>query len=861
MLGSGLFVLPGLAFSLTGPSLWLAYLVAGLLVLPPAISQAELATAMPASGGTYVYLDRTFGPLAGTIAGLGLWLALSMKTSFGLVGFGAYLAILHDFPLTPTALILLGAVVVMNLVGVRNVGRAQVFVVAIAVIALVLIVALSLPQVRPEHLANPFTHGAFGFVETIAFVYVAFSGLTKIAAIAEEVQQPHRNLPRSMLIALGLITLFYASVSFVLVGVVAPEQVSDDLRPVYTLAEAVGGPVLGTIAAVVGVLTIVSMANADVLASSRFPFAMARDRLLPSVIGFISPRFTTPTVAIVLTGLLMGWAIVALEVAQIAKLASAFKIVAFMAVQVALIVLRESDTPWYKPTFRSPLYPWIQLLGITAGAIILIAMGPLAALALVAMALPGTLLYVLYGRTRTTRRGIFGAMGRRRELLQSFHSLEQELPSEAAVVVGLVGAERSPERLVRLGATLASGSKVEVLHLTGVPEQIPLDEVARDDRHVRTLERRLSQVAKRHSYDIDFDAVVTRDVLKTVGDVTGSVSCQWLVIEWRQRGGQGITLFNPIGWLLNNLRCNLAMYRDVGFEEIGEILVVPRPGPHDALVADTANQIAIAQGAKLTFARWVPDSASSVELQSEADYLDQLAALSEAPHRTLIVRGRAAGPALTALSEEYDLLVLGASADRRLRDSFFRTLEDRLTISSSCSVLQVRTPRERTHAVLARRAKEPKQQGVVARLLDERCVQIGLEHRGKGELFAYFAECLTAVVPTDVATIEKALWEREKTQNTAIGHGAALPHATVAEAEGTALGIFRTKTKIDYQAPDGEKIDVFFVTIGPPGDRNTHLFLLAGIARMVLEGALLEKIRAAQSEEELIATIQEIDRQ
>lgn len=89
MLGSGIFVLPGLAFLETGPSLWMAYLFSALCVLPAALSKSELATAMPTSGGTYVYLERTFGPLAGTIAGLGLWLSLLLKSAFALVGFDA----------------------------------------------------------------------------------------------------------------------------------------------------------------------------------------------------------------------------------------------------------------------------------------------------------------------------------------------------------------------------------------------------------------------------------------------------------------------------------------------------------------------------------------------------------------------------------------------------------------------------------------------------------------------------------------------------------------------------------------------------------------------------------------------------
>ena len=97
MLGSGIFVLPGLAAAKTGPSLWLAYLIAALCILPAALSKSELATAMPSSGGTYVYIERAFGPIFGTISGIGLWLSLLLKSSFALIGFGAYLSAISNF--------------------------------------------------------------------------------------------------------------------------------------------------------------------------------------------------------------------------------------------------------------------------------------------------------------------------------------------------------------------------------------------------------------------------------------------------------------------------------------------------------------------------------------------------------------------------------------------------------------------------------------------------------------------------------------------------------------------------------------------------------------------------------------------
>ena len=139
MLGSGIFVLPGLAAYKTGPMVWLAYLVAGLSVLPAALSKSELATAMPTSGGTYVYLERTFGPLAGTVSGLGLWLSLLLKSAFALVGFSAYLAVLvpsitQGNQMMLVSLALLFGITVLNIAGVSVIGKLQKVIVMICLL-------------------------------------------------------------------------------------------------------------------------------------------------------------------------------------------------------------------------------------------------------------------------------------------------------------------------------------------------------------------------------------------------------------------------------------------------------------------------------------------------------------------------------------------------------------------------------------------------------------------------------------------------------------------------------------------------------------------------------------------------------
>ncbi|MCB0476178.1 MAG: amino acid permease, partial [Flavobacteriaceae bacterium] len=205
MLGSGIFVLPGIAAAKTGSSVWIAYLLASLFVLPATLSKSELATAMPSSGGTYVYIERAFGPIMGTIAGIGLWLSLLLKSSFALVGFGAYLSILVKLDAIHTkyiALVFLSLILVLNILGVKKVGKVQIIIVSISLISLLLILFFGLPQVHTDNLDPFLTRGNFGLLATVAFVYISYAGVTKVAAIAGEIKNPGRNLPRAMLFSL-----------------------------------------------------------------------------------------------------------------------------------------------------------------------------------------------------------------------------------------------------------------------------------------------------------------------------------------------------------------------------------------------------------------------------------------------------------------------------------------------------------------------------------------------------------------------------------------------------------------------------------------------------------------------------------
>ena len=214
MFSSGLLLLPGLAAGLTGDSVYLAYFAAGFLILPAMYSMAELSTAMPKAGGTYYFLDRAMGPLMGTIGGLGSWVAVVFKSAFALVGMGAYLGIYLDMPFTLLAIILSVVFGIVNVIGAKETTMLQRALVTALVVILTAFIIFGLSEVDGISTFAPngsdqafFRNGLVGFVSTIGLVFVSYAGLTKVASVAEEVENPDVNIP------LGMTCLLYTSPS------------------------------------------------------------------------------------------------------------------------------------------------------------------------------------------------------------------------------------------------------------------------------------------------------------------------------------------------------------------------------------------------------------------------------------------------------------------------------------------------------------------------------------------------------------------------------------------------------------------------------------------------------------------------
>ena len=708
MLGSGIFVLPGLAAAQTGPSVWLAYLVAALCVLPAALSKSELATAMPSSGGTYVYIERAFGPLFGTISGLGLWLSMLLKSSFALVGFGAYMLVLVDLDesyIKYIAVVFLAFIFILNITGAKKVGKVQLYIVSVSVLFLIALSFFGLQSMDTELLTPFLTDGDKGLLYTIAFVYISYSGVTKVAAIAEEIKNPSKNLPLSMLASLVVITAIYVVVSFVLVSNIPVAELSTDIKPIFTLADKLGGQTIGIIAAVVGVITLISTANAGVLAASRFPFAMSRDSLLPEFMSRVSDKFKTPIITIAVTCVGMLLVIVFLDVVKIAKLASAFKVMMFIMVNLSVIILRETSAQWYKPKYKSPFYPWIQIFGIITGFFLLFYLGLVPILAIGAIFLLGTIIYA-FSNKEVTRTGVLRKYGHRPALYLFYTKKKQEeietkrieeidknldgsLNPDAGVVVPLLGNEQSAEMLVEIAAAINKRETIQTVNITEVPNQTFLDAFMKDDPKILSLERRISGLSKSKKINVDFEAVVTHELSDTIDQLGSQTNCDWLVMGWNGRAHNGILVSNPIGWLLTNIRSDFALFKDNGVRYISRVLLALRPGRKDKNFLAVAERICSFYGAELTLLHVVSEKTEQPEIETMKSKALALTSKIKTKTEVKILKSNDSIETISTQSAGYDLLILGTPQKDNWLSVLFGTGKDKFTEKSACSVLRL----------------------------------------------------------------------------------------------------------------------------------------------------------------------------
>ncbi|VGO17326.1 putative amino acid permease YhdG [Pontiella desulfatans] len=414
MISSGLFVLPGIAASKIGPAVIYAYLLSGLLLIPSMLSMAEMSTALPRAGGSYFFVSRSLGGMFGTIDGVGVWLALILKTSIALLGLGAYLAAYVHLPMQLVAIVAGLLFMGFNMVGAKETTRLQVVMVIGLLAILAFLVVRGAPAIEREFYTPMAPEGWEKLLPTAALVFISYIGVTKVASMAEEVKNPSRNLPLGMFISLVSILVLYGAVVAVVVGIVPAEQLYATLTPLSDAADIAIGPTGKTLVSLGAALAFATTANAGIMSASRYLLAMSRDRVIPHGLSRFS-RFKTPCRAIALTSAIIILVVAFTGLERIAKLASAFQLLVFAFVNIAVIVMRESGIESYDPGFKSPFYPWVQVVGILVSVVLIPEMGLMPSIFAMGLVAIGVVWHNLYASKHIAPRA--GAVAKMAERL------------------------------------------------------------------------------------------------------------------------------------------------------------------------------------------------------------------------------------------------------------------------------------------------------------------------------------------------------------------------------------------------------------------------------------------------------------
>ncbi|WP_409029265.1 amino acid permease [Gracilimonas sediminicola] len=727
MIGAGIFLLAGIALEMSGPAAIFAYLSAGLVCMITASSAAELATGMPKSGGDYFFVSRSLGPAFGAISGVGIWLSLTFAIAFYLYGLGEYMS--QFLPLSAFWGAVIGGVLltILNVVGAKESGRTQVVVVLILFVILGGFSILGLFHIEADYY-DPFMPFGFDSISaTTALVFVSFLGFVKIAAVAEEIKNPSKNLPRALIGSVALVTLLYVIIVLVIGGMFPQSTIADVRDPLTTAARTIlGNP--GAIAIIIaGLLATLSSANASIMASSRINLAMARDRMVPNWLSAIHNKLLTPYRAIVLTGILALLFLLLDSLENLAKIASVLQLYSYAALNIGCVVLRVSNPDWYKPTYRTPGSPWLQVFAAIGCLSIIVSSGTFAQVAVVVLIVVSLAWYMIWGRSRVEfehavpqfkqnwkEKGI-------KVLLEAPERHDSEFEEWAPAIRALdikqgrkvVTALANPiheQALLKVSQLIATGKEeggsVTGLSMLKVPFQTPISTVERmiqQQEPVRESIQKISEASRVENLDyrnkevlasttFDSASAASHDIFKGLINETENREADMLVMGWQGGFSLGRIYNTPIQPIIKNLKADLAVLKDRELEHIESVVVPWGGGLHARLGMEIGIRIAQAIDAELRVLRLVKPG---IDIEEEEQELrERVNPLLEGFDKVVFTIKESTdvtGGILEELEEHQDdLIIIGASHEWGIRNVLFGTIPDIIADRAPCSVLMVR---------------------------------------------------------------------------------------------------------------------------------------------------------------------------
>ncbi len=383
IVGTGIYTLIGVAANLAGPGVLISFLVAGVVCACAALAYAEMATLMPAAGSAYTYSYAVLGEAIAWVVGWSLILEYTLVVSTVAVGWSGYaVGFLKgagiDVPLAISvgshsgglinlpAILITWVVAGLLMAGTRESATLNAVLVVAKLIALAIFVAIALPAFDASNLHPFMPHGfteslgadgkKYGVMAAAAIIFFAFYGFDAISTAAEETKNPGRNLSIGIVGSMVGCTLIYMLVALAAVGAMHYTTFGQSPEPLALIMRELGHGAAAKVVAAAAVIALPTVLLAFFYGQSRIFFVMARDGLLPRSLSKVGKR-GTPVAITVFTALVTSALAGVARLDEIAALANAGTLVAFVAVSVCMLVLRKRD-PHRPRVFRAPL-AWV----------------------------------------------------------------------------------------------------------------------------------------------------------------------------------------------------------------------------------------------------------------------------------------------------------------------------------------------------------------------------------------------------------------------------------------------------------------------------------------------------------------------
>jgi APA family basic amino acid/polyamine antiporter len=363
IIGAGIFVVLGVAIGYAGPAIVISVIIAGIVASFTAFSFAELGSAIPKEGGAYEFAFELISPFTGFLVGC-LWLFAQIVAGSAIsLGFASYfVAVFPIFPLKTVAVVAALTLTGLNIVGIKQSTVINNILVIIKVAILCLFIGFGIFQINPQNFSQFSPNGSFGILQGAGFIFFAYLGFGRIAALGEEVKNPERNLPLSILIALVVSVVIYVLTGLTATGLQNYQILAQSGSPIAEAAKATGNFIVVAAVSLGALIATTSVLLTNLLGLSRVAFAMARNSQLPKSIAKLSSRFGTPYVSIISMGALLTVLAFALDLRQTVAITSFSILSVHMAVNLSAVRLRKKMPS--SARFRVPFYPMIPLLGL-----------------------------------------------------------------------------------------------------------------------------------------------------------------------------------------------------------------------------------------------------------------------------------------------------------------------------------------------------------------------------------------------------------------------------------------------------------------------------------------------------------------